>query len=106
MAKKKGCGKKKGGGKKRMAGGSKIGDWFKGAANTVWNKAIKPAGNFIKDHHVLSTVAGMIPDGRAKIGATALRAIGLGKGGRPVRLTGYGRQQGGLNKLNGRLYLV
>ena len=88
---------KKGHGKKVKKGGS-FGSWIKGAVNTV--------GNSIKNAHVLSSIASLIPHPAGELGAVGLRAVGLGKGGKPIRLNGYGKQSGGLNQLNGRLYLV
>lgn len=83
---KKGCGKTKRGGS--------FGSWIKGAFNKV------------KDSHLLSGLASLIPHPAGKVGSLGLRAIGLGKGGKPVRLTGYGKQNGGLSQMNGRLFLV
>jgi hypothetical protein len=101
---------------RRRVGGSRFTDFFTktipSAAKTVYNKAIKPAGNFIKDHHLLSTVAAMIPHPGGKVGAAGLRAIGLGRrrqrvvGGSRTMMGARRRMHGGLNALNGRLYLV
>ncbi len=50
-------------------------NWVKGAAKTVWNKAIKPAARFIKDNGIISKIADKI-DPRA---GTVARAVGLGR---------------------------
>jgi hypothetical protein len=54
-------------------------NWVRGAANTVYRKALVPTGNFIKDQHILSTAAGFIPHPAGAVGAFALRQAGLGK---------------------------
>ena len=101
--------------RRKRVGGSAFTDFFTktipSAAKTVYNKAIKPAGQFIKDHHVLSTVAGFIPHPGAKIGAAGLKAIGLGrrKRKRVVRKKVGGARLirgGGASNLSGRLFLV
>jgi len=61
-------------GRRRKRGGSffgSIGNWVKGAANSV--------GNFVKKNHVLSTVAGFIPHPAARAAALGLRLGGLGR---------------------------
>lgn len=60
-------------------GWSDFTNWVKGAANTVYTKALVPAGNWIKDNHVLSEVAGIIPHPAGKAAAMVLRQAGLGK---------------------------
>jgi hypothetical protein len=74
-----------------MAGGSAFTDFFTktipGAAKTVYNKAIKPAytkvirpaGKWIKDKHLISSVAGLVPGIGGKIASPVLRAVGLGR---------------------------
>ena len=79
--------------RKRAVGGSKFTDFFTktipGAAKTVYNKALKPAGNWIKDHHVLSSVAGVLPGGIAtKLASVGLKAVGLGRKPRKKRVGG------------------
>ena len=54
-------------------------DWIKGAANTVWNGAIKPAANFVKDQHLISRGLSAFNDPRAKAAGAAAGALGLGK---------------------------
>lgn len=60
-------------------------DWIKGAANTVYQKAIRPAAKFIKDNRILSTAAGFIPHPAAGAAAGLLRQAGLGRR-RPKRV--------------------
>jgi hypothetical protein len=58
-----------------------IGHWIKGAANTVYRKALKPVGNFVKDNHLISTgVGALVPGFGAKVAALGLRQAGLGRG--------------------------
>ena len=88
--------------------GNGVWDWIKGAANTVYNKAIKPAYNFAKDTKALSTIAGLIPHSGAKVVSAGLRAVGLGRG---KGKKGCGRQivKGGgaaPTDLQGRLFLT
>ncbi len=69
---------------RRRRGGNifnSIGSWVKGAANTVYNKALKPAARFIKDNHLISTAVGLLPHPAGK-------AAGIG-----LRLAGYGRRR-------------
>ena len=77
-----------------MHGGSAFTDFFTktipGAATTVYNKALKPAGNFIKDNHVLSSLAGFVPGIGGQIGSFGLRQVGLGVKPRRKRQTGTG----------------
>jgi hypothetical protein len=47
------------------------GRWLRGAANSV--------GHFVKDNHVLSTAAGLIPHPAGAFGSAVLRQAGLGK---------------------------
>ena len=54
-------------------------DWVKGAANTVYNSAIKPAAKWVKDNHVISTAAGFIPHPAGKAASAVLRQAGFGK---------------------------
>jgi hypothetical protein len=61
--------------------GSGIIDWIKGAANTVYDKVLKPVGNWVKDNKIISKVfslAGNL-DPRFKAGAIAADAVGLGR---------------------------
>jgi hypothetical protein len=119
-------GRKKVGAGRKKRGGSAFGDFFtKGipnfftktipyAAKQTYDHVLKPVGQFAKDQHVLSSLAGMagslhpglkIP---GAIGSAALRSAGWGRhkrgGARIVRLNGG--QRGGLSSLNGRLFLV
>ena len=68
-------------------------NWVKGAASTVWNKAIKPAARWIKDTKSVSKVAGAVNPNAGKVAS----AVGLGarKGIR------RGPQQGGSMAWNG-----
>jgi hypothetical protein len=104
---------------RRRVGGSRFTDFFTktipNAAKTVYNKALKPAGNFIKNNHLLSTVAALIPHPAGKVGAAGLRAVGLGRrrrvrrkavGGSRTMMGARRRMHGGLSALNGRLYLI
>ncbi|MCX7159278.1 MAG: hypothetical protein NT176_09065, partial [Proteobacteria bacterium] len=87
--------------KKCQCGGgifSSIGDWFKGAANTVkngvvdaanatYNKVLKPTydkvlvptHDFIKKHKVISKVLSALPMNEAKAGGLAANLLGYGK---------------------------
>ena len=113
MAKPKaGKGKKKGCGKKRkvlmypgMAGGSPFTDFFTktipSAAKWTYGHVLKPVGNFVKDNKLISKGLALIPHPGAKVAAAAAGMAGLGRQRR-----GRGKQNGGLNALNGRLFLV
>jgi hypothetical protein len=59
-----------------------IGNWIKGAANTVYNGALVPVHNFIKDNKIISRTAGLIPHPAGK-------ALGVAAG-----LAGYGKRRG------------
>ncbi len=99
---------------RKRVGGSKFTDFFTktipGVATTVYNKALKPAGQFIKDKKILSTALGFIPHPGAKAASTIAGAVGLGRRRRRRRpAVGMGRRHrimGGLNSLNGRLFLT
>jgi hypothetical protein len=54
-------------------------NWVRGAANTVYQKALVPTAHFIKDQHILSTAAGLLLHPAAKFGAIGLRQAGFGK---------------------------
>ena len=56
-----------------------IGNWVRGAANTVWNKALKPAAQYVKDNRLLSKAVGLIPHPAGKIGSEVLRQAGFGR---------------------------
>src|SRR5665647_202543 len=77
-----------------MRGGSAFTDSFTKtiprAATTVYNSALKPAGNFIKDNHILSTVAGFVPHPGGKVASVVLRQAGLGTPRRKKRQAGAG----------------
>lgn len=102
--------------RRRMIGSSKLTDFFTKtiprAAKTVYNKAIKPTGKFLKDSKILSTLSGFIPHPAGKIASAGLNAVGLGRrrkrvGGRRKRVGGRRkRQTGGLSSLTGRLFLT
>ncbi len=74
-----------GSGRRRVArrrGGNifnSIGSWVKGAANTVYNKALKPAANFVKNNHLISTAVGLIPHPAGRAAGIGLRLAGFGK---------------------------
>ena len=72
------------------------------AATTVYEKALKPAGQFIKDKKLISRGLSLIPDARAKAAAMAADAVGLGRkraiGGRRRRRVR--RRRGGGPLLN------
>jgi hypothetical protein len=105
---------------KRKVGGNKFTDFFTktipGAAKTVYNKAIKPAANFVKKNHIISSVTGLIPSPAGKVAAIGLRAVGLGRkrrvrkatvpratvGGRRRRVVGGAATAGP----NGQMWLV
>jgi len=72
--------------RRRRIGGSfwsSIGNFFTKtiprAATTVYNKALRPAGQFIKDKKLISKGLSLIPDARAKAASMAADAIGLGR---------------------------
>jgi hypothetical protein len=100
-----------GGRRRRVRRGGSLWSWIKGAANTVYNKAIKPAHNFLKNNHVYSSAAALIPHPAGKVAAAGLRAAGYGRRRRKVgagrrRVGGSRRMRGGMSSLNGRLFLV
>lgn len=55
----------------------------------MWNKVIKPAGNFIKDNHLISEGIKLIPGGQPW--GDLARKVGLGRrGGRRLPINGMG----------------
>ena len=71
--------------RRRMRGGDflGIGNFFRktipNAAKTVYNKAIRPAHDFIKKHKLVSRGLALIPHAGAKAGAAAAGALGYGR---------------------------
>lgn len=66
----------------RRRGGSffgRIGNWFKGAANTVYNKVLKPVHSFVKDNKLISRFAGYIPHPAGKAIAAGAALAGYGR---------------------------
>jgi hypothetical protein len=57
-----------------------IGNFFK----KTLPAAARSVGNFVKDHKILSTVAGYIPHPAASLASAVLRQVGLGRGRRKV----------------------
>ena len=57
-----------------MYGGSKVGDFFKG----VYNKVLKPVGNFVKDKKIISTVLGAVPIPGVNVAGKVAGMVGLG----------------------------
>ena len=63
------------------------------AAKTVYNKALKPVGNFIKDKKIISTVGNALGAVGVPYAGTVGRvagAVGLGKKRRKGRMRGSG----------------
>jgi hypothetical protein len=75
-----------------MQGGSAFTDFFTKTiprvATGFYKGALKPAGNFIKDNHILSTVAGFIPHPAGRVASIGLRQAGLGRKRRKKRQAG------------------
>jgi hypothetical protein len=62
-----------------------IGNWFKKAGNTVYNKVLKPAHSYIKEHKLISRGLGLIPHPAGKALGTAAGLAGYGRRRRRVR---------------------
>lgn len=85
---------------RRMRGGSffgKIGNWFKGAANTVYNKVLKPTHDYIKRKHIISNFAGFIPHPAGKAIALGAKLAGYGRRKRVMRGGRRAVQRGGMH---------
>ncbi len=81
-----------------------IGNWFKGAANTVAD-GVRKGANWVKDQKLISKglglAAGMLPGAAgtaAKIGAAAAGQLGLGRRRRRV---GRPHMRGGARRMRG-----
>lgn len=83
-----------------------IGNFFKhtipSAAKTVYNKALKPTANWIRDNKVLSTAAGYIPHPAGTAVSTGLKLVGLGR----RRRVGRPRKRGRGPLMNAALFAV
>lgn len=76
---------------RRRRGGnifSDAGNWIRGAANTVYNGAIRPAARFIKNNHLISAGIGFIPHPAARAAAIGARIAGYGRRKRVRRRRG------------------
>ena len=74
-------------------------DWTKGAANTVYRKALVPAHDFVKKHKIISRGANLYGtltgDTRGKIVGTAAGALGYGQRKlKPAAMNGSGQKGG------------
>lgn len=85
-----------------------IGNFFKNAGNAIYDKAIRPVGNFIKDQRLISRAANLAgsvlpgPAGTAaKLAGGVAGQLGLGRR-RRRRVSGHRRMRGGRRRRTGR----
>jgi hypothetical protein len=67
-----------------------IGNWFKGAANTVYNSVLRPTHDFVKRHRLLSKGLALVPHPAGKAAGIAAGLAGYGRR-RTRRMGGRGK---------------